>query len=83
MPPLEAAYSHCGRPSIVASRRVRAPPFQLLYSVRSERRLIAQLWPTLPGGFVGEMNREAWDELEQKIEKASERAGGAGTIGIC
>lgn len=62
-PQLDRAYSQRGRPSIVPEQMLRALVLQLLYSVRSERRLMAELDAHMAWRwFVGlEMNDAIWD----------------------
>jgi len=62
-PRLAQAYSRRGRPSVVPEQMVRALLLQLLYSVRSERRLMMELEAHMAWRwFVGlEINQPAWD----------------------
>lgn len=62
-PELQKLYSHTGRPSVAPERLLRALLLQVLYGVRSERRLMEELachmaWKW----FVGlSLNEAAWD----------------------
>jgi len=62
-PHLRQLYSHTGRPSIPPERLLRALLLQVLYSVRSERRLMQELTCHMAWRwFVGlGLNEEVWD----------------------
>jgi transposase len=56
-------YASTGRPSIAPERRLRATLLMILYSIRSERQLMAQMnYNLLFRWFVGlEMDDPIWD----------------------
>ena len=60
---LEKLYSETGRPSIAPERLLRATLLMVLYSIRSERQLMAQMnYNLLFRWFVGlEMDDPVWD----------------------
>lgn len=62
-PQFRKMYSHTGRPSIAPERLLRALLLQVLYSVRSERRLMEELSCHMAWRwFVGlSLNEEVWD----------------------
>lgn len=62
-PQLRKLYSHTGRPSIAPERLLRALLLQVLYGVRSERRLMEELACHMAWRwFVGlSLNEEVWD----------------------
>lgn len=62
-PHFRQLYSHTGRPSIAPERLLRALLLQVLYGVRSERRLMEELACHLAWRwFVGlSLNEEVWD----------------------
>src|SRR3954468_4202648 len=62
-PKLRQLYSHTGRPGIAPERLLRALLLQVLYGVRSERRLVEELACHMAWrGFVGlSLNETVWD----------------------
>ncbi len=62
-PQFRKLYSHTGRPSIAPERLLRALLLQVLYGVRSERRLMEELACHMAWRwFVGlSLNEEVWD----------------------
>jgi transposase len=62
-PQFDRLYSHTGRPSLAPEKLLRVLWLQVLYTVRSERRLIEQLdYHLLFRGFVGlNMDDPIWD----------------------